>query len=95
MGRQSDYGQMGSAVPFKFPDLPGGCEAIHDGHLDVHEDGIDFPVALLEFVDCDSAIVGEGDGVALLLEQNLGKALVNPVILNDQDAKSGRLDGWF
>jgi len=68
-----------------------GLESIHNGHLAVHENEIETPAA--EGVKGLFSISGDGHRGAEFLEDLFGEALVNEVILDDEDPEAGGNDG--
>ena len=67
------------------PDLPGCFEAVHLGHLDVHEDEV--VRELLDGLDGLDAVRGDVGAVAHRLEDEERDLLVDRVVLGQQDAQ--------
>lgn len=67
-------------------------EAIHDRHLDIHQDQIEFHLAQLKKGECGAAIANENDRMAELFEQPLDEFLIRDVILSGEDAQGRALD---
>ena len=84
---------MGGAAAAGLPpaDLGGGFQAVHLGHLDIHEDEIE--AAGQGGGDGGAAVVDHGDGVSAAFEQPPGHQLVDFVILRQEDAPGGRRRG--
>ncbi len=84
---------MGRRKPVRLAlaDPAGGLEAVHDGHLAVHEHGVEG--GLGEPFERLGAVVGERDLGARALEQALGDMLIDRVVVDHQDAPPLKGDG--
>ncbi len=86
IGGERDDGQaFAPLLALELANAPGGGEAVHDGHLAVHEHGV--VVRLGEALQGIRAIVGEGDIGREFLQQVLGHALVHGIVFDQQDAR--------
>ena len=72
-------------------DVAGGLEAVHLGHLEVHQDQVEgVRGAGLQHGDGEAPVVGHLHGGALLFEQAPGDELVDVVVFDQQDAQAGQ-----
>ena len=63
----------------------GAFEAVHDGHLDVEQEGVE--TFARDGVERLGAVEGEGGRVAELLKEKRGHALVHGVVLDEENAQ--------
>ena len=66
-------------------DAASGCDAIHLGHLDVHEHEVE--ASLFHHGDGLLAVVGDKDRVATFLKQAFRNRLVNTIVFGQQDGQ--------
>ena len=86
---QTDHARAGQALSrFIRTDPASRFEAVHQGHLPVHEDDIER--ALLECREGRHPVRGNADGVASAFEHGARDGLVERVVLRDQDPQRRR-----
>ena len=68
----------------EFAEHSGGFEAVHFGHLDVHENQIEGPPA--EQIDGFPAVSGHEDRVASPLEETARQLLVDRIVFCEEYA---------
>ena len=85
VGSQSDDGDAAGRAVFALAEDTGGGEAVHFGHLDIHENEV--KGAILDGVESEFAIGDDFDGMALFFEHAKGEFLVHGVILGEEDAQ--------
>src|SRR5579863_1275187 len=83
MRRESYYANSLAAFFLILADHSSGFEAVHDGHLHVHQNNIELEG--LESFDCFEAIVSNCDVVTLALQKSYGEALVDETVLGKQN----------
>ena len=88
IGRQGDDGDATGCASFLGADRARGLEAIHVGHLAIHEHQI--VDGVIESRDGLPAIRDHVDVMSGLLQQAHGDLLIHPIVLGDQNAPAGR-----
>ena len=85
IGGERDDGQplAAAALALGLANAPGGGESVHDGHLAIHQHGIEG--GLGKAFQAFGAVVGEGDVGGELLQQVLRDALIHRVVFHQQD----------
>jgi len=84
-------GQVCAGVLLLLADGEGGFNAVHVGHLDIHEDAVE-DLGFEEFEDLETT-GGKGCAMASLFEQAQGELLVDEVVFGDEDVEDGS-DGF-
>lgn len=85
VGSEGDDRDAASGAVFALAEDAGGGEAVHFGHLDIHQHEV--KVALTEGIKGEFAVRDDFDGVALFFEDAEGEFLVDGVILGEEDAE--------
>ena len=83
----SDRGAAAAGGGFAGADGTGGGDAVHFGHLNVHQH--DVPLAPLPGLDRLAAVNGDHRGDAGLAEDRLEHLLVDLVVLGGEDPQGG------
>ena len=78
-GHCDDHRLLASAGP----DLAGGLEAVHFGHLDIHEDKIER--FFLQLVEDFFPIFGDAGRIAHFVEDEYGQLTVDRVVFRQED----------
>jgi hypothetical protein len=90
VGGHCNYGQMRTGEFFAGTYFGYRFEAVHDGHLDIHQDDVEY--LFLQNGERGAAIGGELDGVACPLEQTHREFLIDGIVFDQQDMQGC---GWF
>src|SRR6185436_4722447 len=83
-GQGQDWGARAAGDQLAFANDPGGGDAVHFRHLDIHQD--DVPAAPLPGFDRFATVVDDDGGEAHLAEHRAQDLLVDFVVLGGQDA---------
>ena len=86
-GEGNDGQALAVAAPaLELADAAGGSEAVHDGHLAIHQDGV--VVGLGNAFQGFGAVVGDGDEGRELLQGALGDALIYGVVFDQENVSA-------
>src|SRR5580700_4569589 len=86
MGSHSNYWDVTTCRLLSYSNRGGGLEAVHFGHLNVHQDDIER--LLFECSKCKPAVNGDGYRVATLLKQPDREHLIYGVVLRQKHPQS-------
>src|ERR1043166_596232 len=91
IGGQRQDGRITAEGFLHLAQLGSGFEAVHQRHLDIHEDQVERVRAVR--IQRFAPVAGTRDAVSAVLQDSTGEFLIDQVVFNQQDAQTCRTSG--